>query len=542
MKKNLRNTCAKTLAVVLALGMVASVSPASADAAAKKPTVTKKVSVNVGKTKTVKVTSKKKVKKTTWSLTKAGKKVVSLSKKKAKSVTVKGKKAGKATLTAKIKVGKKTYKKTCKITVTKAAVVTTKPTAQATTNTNGGGTSSATPSATPTATPSATPSATPTVPPVTANPPVQPEKPATDPAVLPELNLREEAATAWSKEGSYGTAIFNTDDTVSYSSQPWAIDTATGAVKEGSCYNNGIAWFIDANTQGQVDLSEYGTVEITVKTDAEVKLMTWAGTADATSFWDKNDVWGGTSDVRENEDGSKTLVYSLATAFGNAAKVKKAVAIGLTLKSDKDGDDAAFAAREATIYSIRFVEGSAVEPIPDTSDVDTPDVDTSDVAAPIKELKESGYTSLTDLGVTLDTTKTYESVTFKIKAFNAAGDVITPEDENYATYGSYPKLTLGTETSVTNENGAGYANGAGGNTSDYSATWGMYFLNNIGKYGVEADSNGYIEVTISLFDVTNDRYLTPGTDYDGIGLQTSAADNSISGIAIYSVTFNEKAD
>ena len=50
-----------------------------------------------------------------------------LARKKAKSVVVKGKKAGKATLTAKIKVGKKTYKKTCKITVKKASKVNVTP-------------------------------------------------------------------------------------------------------------------------------------------------------------------------------------------------------------------------------------------------------------------------------------------------------------------------------------------------------------------------------------------------------------------------------
>ena len=52
----------------------------------------------------------KKIKKTTWSLPKKGKKIVSLSAKKKTGVTLKGKKAGKTTLTAKVKVGKKTYK------------------------------------------------------------------------------------------------------------------------------------------------------------------------------------------------------------------------------------------------------------------------------------------------------------------------------------------------------------------------------------------------------------------------------------------------
>ena len=159
MRKNMKTVLAKSLAVAMAFSLVGIAPSTSSDAAAKKPTLTKKVTVTVGKTKTVKVTSKKKVKKTTWSLTKKGKKVVSLSKKKAKSVVVKGKKKGSATLTEKIKVGSKTYKKTCKITV-KKATPTAKPTAKVTatakttaapTSANNGGNNK--PSATPTSTP-----------------------------------------------------------------------------------------------------------------------------------------------------------------------------------------------------------------------------------------------------------------------------------------------------------------------------------------------------------------------------------------------------
>lgn len=119
MKKTTKSILAKSLAVALAFSVAGIAPNTEADAASKKPTVTKKVSVKVGAKKTVKVTSKKKVKKTTWSLTKAGKKVVSLSKKKAKSVVVKGKKKGTATLKAKVKVGSKTYPLKTKITVTK---------------------------------------------------------------------------------------------------------------------------------------------------------------------------------------------------------------------------------------------------------------------------------------------------------------------------------------------------------------------------------------------------------------------------------------
>ncbi len=136
MKKTTKSILAKSLAVAMAFSLVGIASGADAQAASK-PSVTKKVSVKVGKTKTVKVTSKKAVKKTTWSLTKAGKKIVTLSKKAKKSVTVKGKKAGKATLTAKVKVGSKTYKLTSKITVTKASNKTSAPNFTPPVNTSG---------------------------------------------------------------------------------------------------------------------------------------------------------------------------------------------------------------------------------------------------------------------------------------------------------------------------------------------------------------------------------------------------------------------
>lgn len=144
MKKSIKFVLAKSMAVVMAFSL-AGTTPVSADAAAMKPSITKKVTVNVGKTKTVKVKSKKKVNKTTWSLTKAGKKVVSLSKKKAKSVAVKGKKAGKATLTAKIKVGKKTYKMKCKITVKKNGGTIATPTPGGTNATSTPGSTDAAP-------------------------------------------------------------------------------------------------------------------------------------------------------------------------------------------------------------------------------------------------------------------------------------------------------------------------------------------------------------------------------------------------------------
>ena len=55
----------------------------------KKPSIVKKVSIGVGQQKSIKITSKAKIKKTNWSLSKKSKSCVKLSKKNSKSVTVK---------------------------------------------------------------------------------------------------------------------------------------------------------------------------------------------------------------------------------------------------------------------------------------------------------------------------------------------------------------------------------------------------------------------------------------------------------------------
>ncbi len=115
----MKKVCAKFLVFVMVFSMLRTGSSSEVLAKTKKPTITKKISVNVGKTKKVKITSKQKIKKTTWSLTKKGKKIVKLSKRKKNNVTVKGLKKGTATVTAKVKVGKKTYKLKSKITVKK---------------------------------------------------------------------------------------------------------------------------------------------------------------------------------------------------------------------------------------------------------------------------------------------------------------------------------------------------------------------------------------------------------------------------------------
>lgn len=377
MKKNFKRTLAKVMAVALTVSMV-GVASTDADAAKKIKLSSKSISVAKGATKkvTIKNVKAKKVKKLT--VKSKNKKIATVKKAGKTAFKVTGKKAGKSTkVTVKVKVGKKTTKLTLKVKVTKAkkvvataAPATAAPAASASASATPAANASTKPATTPSAKPVATPSATPDEATPAPTEPVQPEPPTTEAKKLPELNLRREAATEWTLGGEYGTAIFNTDDTISYSSYAWA-------KKAGDCYNNGIAWYIDPAKKGKVDLSAYTDLELTIKTDAEIKFMTWGGSADAASFWDKNDNWGAASKTVENADGSKTITYNLEKIFGSATKVKKAVAVGLTLKSDKDGDDSGFSARTATIYGIKFVNNGGAGT--DTNNTDTNNTDTNNV-------------------------------------------------------------------------------------------------------------------------------------------------------------------
>ena len=203
----------KLIVSAVALSLVIPALSAPKAEAAKKPSLVKKVSVKAGKTKkvTVKGVKTKQIKKTTWSV--KSKKVVTLSKKKKNSVTIKGKKAGKTVLTAKIKVGKKTYKKTCKITVKKAGKVTKEPVATPT--------APAKVTATPTATPTAAPAAVPTKRALdqgykTAKAP-EAKDPDTFPTTVPEAKIDPATATVYDEDfedvepGTKSTACVNED-------------------------------------------------------------------------------------------------------------------------------------------------------------------------------------------------------------------------------------------------------------------------------------------------------------------------------------------
>lgn len=202
MKRNVAKTAhAKSLALLLAAGMLVSqMSGVSADAKAKKPKLSRtKVSVTVGKTKRVTVKNAKKV---TWKVTKKAAQIVKLTKKSKKGATIKGLKKGTAKISVQMKNGKKKVKKTItvKVSSAKKVVVPAEP-AKTTQKPANGSTNGPTkepvkePTATPTATsttePSATPTATPTATSTTepsATPAATPtEEPSATP--LPDLVL-----------------------------------------------------------------------------------------------------------------------------------------------------------------------------------------------------------------------------------------------------------------------------------------------------------------------------------------------------------------
>lgn len=193
-----------SIAFALAAGMILSNVSVSDAAKTKKPKLSKsKVTITVGKK--VKITVKKaKPKKTTWSLPKKGKKYVALSKKTKKSVTIKAKKAGKTTLTAKIKVGKKTYKKKLKITVkNKTVKATVKPTVKPTAKPT---VKPANPTVKPTATP-VEPTAAPVEP--TAAP-VEPTAAPVEPTAAPTVAPTDTVVTP---EEENGMLVYNNLDT-----------------------------------------------------------------------------------------------------------------------------------------------------------------------------------------------------------------------------------------------------------------------------------------------------------------------------------------
>lgn len=109
----------RIIAVILAFLMIFNLSPISSSNAAKKPSLKKRVYVDVGRTVRIKVKNATKNAKVTWktsnkSVAKFGKKVT---KGKKASAVIKGVKKGKTRITATYKAGSKKLKFVCKVTV-----------------------------------------------------------------------------------------------------------------------------------------------------------------------------------------------------------------------------------------------------------------------------------------------------------------------------------------------------------------------------------------------------------------------------------------
>ncbi|WP_051437615.1 endo-1,4-beta-xylanase [Eubacterium xylanophilum] len=165
----------KLISTGLALSLcVTSLAVPSVSDAAKKPSITKKLTVNVGKSKTLKVKKASKKAKVTWKSTK--KKVAKVSKKGSLAAKVKGISTGKCKIKCTVKVGKKKYKLTCAVTVkgnkktnkaTTAPAASNKPVESAAANTSSAPVATTTPAATPVATPSFVTMTPATKPPVT---------------------------------------------------------------------------------------------------------------------------------------------------------------------------------------------------------------------------------------------------------------------------------------------------------------------------------------------------------------------------------------
>lgn len=275
MKKTIKAVLAKSLAVAMAFSLVGIASGADAEAAAK-PSVTKKVSVKVGKTKKVKVTSKKAIKKTKWTLNKAGKKVVKLSKATKKNVTVKGKKAGKGKLTAKVTVGKKTYSLTTNITVTKNN--NPKP-----------------PVKTDAAEPTQTPVGTPSV----SGEPAPSQEPANDPLPIGITGKKYLPSESWDipitelNETSMTSDLKRTEDPETRSDVIFDKNGVTFTAPKD--YNNGVSFYVNPCTsesdlevtgrgEGNVgyrkaekDITEYDYIHVKVTSEGELNSRLYNG-------------------------------------------------------------------------------------------------------------------------------------------------------------------------------------------------------------------------------------------------------------------------
>ena len=369
----MKSNAKSALVFALTASMVLS-SAGVSEAKAKKPTLSKtKTTITVGQKQ--KITVKKvKPKKTTWSLTKKGKKIVSISKKKKTSVYIKGKKVGKATLTAKIKVGKKNYKKTVKITVKKktaptvtpqppvnnATPVPNKPTATptnkpedkatptptATATATTTATTTVTPTATTTATTTVTPTVTPTATPTATTTATTTVTPTQAPTPTPEL-ITPALNNAWkvklSDDSEYAKGCvenvqYNADGTATYVAQP-------------RYAGGGVAWYVDANKE-PVKVSDLKSLTIKVRSsEASSPVCLNLYTDDSKDWWQAQAIGPANrySSTSATAGGLTTLTYDLATIANQDASI-----YAVCLKYNTYGKEETSPSTTMTIESMEF--------------------------------------------------------------------------------------------------------------------------------------------------------------------------------------------
>ena len=272
----MRRVFKKSVAIALAAAMVITAAPANQAGAAKKASMAKKASVAVGKTVTIKIKNSNKKAKVTWKTSK--KSVAKILKKgtvtkgKKACAKIKGVKKGTAKITATYKVGKKSQKFTCTVTVKKAkapSAPSATPASSAVTNptaTPATGTSTATPAPTKGANtePTVAPTTAPTKVPATPRPSATPS-PAPKNASLDATNLGKDdvitvdgnvGQTEWENVGKPQNLLANPN-------------SVRGTLAEGTTATARIAWADNAVYFAVESSAEMAEVKVFIDEDGD---------------------------------------------------------------------------------------------------------------------------------------------------------------------------------------------------------------------------------------------------------------------------------
>lgn len=193
-------------------------------------------------------------------------------------------------------------------------------------------------------------------------------KTETDPLIVPEVPLSSKRATNMAKNGYYGTLKFLSDEFVEFSTDPWADETAT---EESICSNNGCSWYL-SDDRSPMDVSHYNYITIRIKSDVDAELITWSDSDSPECMWTRK-TKPNSDKMTEviNGDGTKTLVYTVSSAFSNPA-IANSVGVALCCyDEDKNHIES-----NATIYSIAF-SNVVPDPLPagqpETGSVERPE-------------------------------------------------------------------------------------------------------------------------------------------------------------------------